>query len=205
MRATGIILCILGVLGILGSLSMDTTVRVPSMNTGTYYLDNQDQYVHNTGLMQQQTMYLIVSCLLAFVGVILIVFDALRPKPWQCDGIFRENGEDTSIVVSAHNKEEAIQIANGQGVMVGNAVVLESRSNLNPSLNEPWGKRIASLFWIPVVIIGFSIAFTGVIETVIFFVICFVAGFLIKQLWLNKSSTVQSAKDSAAQSPTSSA
>ena len=51
--------------------------------------------------------------------------DTIHRPVWRCNGIERESGNDTSTIVFACDKEEAIQVANKNGVLVKDVTRLE--------------------------------------------------------------------------------
>lgn len=75
MKVTGLILLLAGILIIMYSLNMDTTVAVPNSTTWL-----PSQRVNNIGLMNDKQNYLIISGIVTITGVILLVFGKDKPK-----------------------------------------------------------------------------------------------------------------------------
>lgn len=71
MRTLGIIALLIGLLGLFGTLSMDTSV-------GT---DDPLRRVHNIGLMNQKQNMLLVFSVISVIGAVFVAFGGRKNKP----------------------------------------------------------------------------------------------------------------------------
>jgi len=67
MRPSGVVILVIGIIGLLLSLAMDTTVPA-----GAY-----GNRVHNIGLMNERTGYLIAFAVQIFIGAVLFIIGSL--------------------------------------------------------------------------------------------------------------------------------
>lgn len=79
MKALGTVLCIIGAIGLVVSLNMDTTASTSSKQVwgGDRWIDDPNSRIHNIGLIDERHTYILLSSLALIVGVILFGFGEL--------------------------------------------------------------------------------------------------------------------------------
>lgn len=84
MKNWGLVILAFGILLCIGSLSMDTSVLVPSktIGTGEDKIVTPESRVNNIGLMNQQQNYLILSGVVSIIGLLMFMFGKNTPKKY---------------------------------------------------------------------------------------------------------------------------
>lgn len=85
MKNIGILLVIIGIVGLLWSSTIDTTVKVEDKNYG-YGIKTEDMRVHNIGLMNEKQNYIILSSIILLSGVIMTSISSLHKTESNDDG-----------------------------------------------------------------------------------------------------------------------
>ncbi len=82
VTAIGIVVLVCGILGMIASLNMDTTVETggESIGYGEYSTYVPLRRVHNIGLQQDQGNYMLLSGVAIISGILVIGFGALAEK-----------------------------------------------------------------------------------------------------------------------------
>ena len=78
MRTIGIILLVIGLIAVVNAYNMNTVVETEAQFIGGNYVPSQK--VHNIGLMDKRRNELLVSCLVAVIGVGLFVASTFNSK-----------------------------------------------------------------------------------------------------------------------------
>lgn len=76
IKTWGLILLLVGVLSCIASLSMDTSVEVPEKThgEGEYKITTPKTRINNLGLMNDQQNYILISCAIVLIGVLMFIF-----------------------------------------------------------------------------------------------------------------------------------